>query len=213
MSIRYLRLSYCNIQQRLQDDRSGINSSPSGTSPSGPSPSFDRFARLEWGAQKTEQLRYYVMTTLLVHPRPAPTAYRAATFMTGQVLQSRSAIGEHVKQALGRRGDYALVGDRPLEAVLADERVELFGTTGAVRVWHGLGRRTALALYPVEDRGEDLDVARRRVSAIHCCKHAQILRYAPSKRRQAHRHEQSLSGRHGEHRGSELRTPRGSSPR
>ena len=55
-----------------------------------------------------------------------------------------------------RRERNSLVGDRPLEAVLADKRIELFGATGAVRVWHGLGRRAALALYPVEDGSEDL---------------------------------------------------------
>lgn len=52
--------------------------------------------------------------------------------------------------------DDLLLGDGPLEAVLRDERVQLFRAPRAVRVWHGLGRGACLAVYPVEDGREDL---------------------------------------------------------
>ena len=56
--------------------------------------------------------------------------------------------------------DDLLLGDGPLEAVLRDERVQLFRAPRAVRVRHGLGRGPALALYPVQDGREDLSTAK-----------------------------------------------------
>lgn len=59
--------------------------------------------------------------------------------------------------------DHLLSLNSPLVAVLGHKWTKLLGTTRAIRVCDGLGRRAMFAVYPVEDGREDLrDTGKRR---------------------------------------------------
>ena len=69
-----------------------------------------------------------------------------------------------VRYSTGKQ--YSLFRGTPLEAVFLDEGVELLGTARTVWIRDRLRRRTVLAVYPVEDRREDLDRTRERTAKI-----------------------------------------------
>lgn len=96
-------------------------------------------------------------------PEVKQSAY--STFISSDLSSERGHVrerpraGRSIRQRRERKRDtvgHSLSLGGPLVAVLRDECFELFWPTRAIRVLYRLGRRAALAVYPMEDGRENL---------------------------------------------------------